>query len=259
MDIKIYLIPCLLILFLTSFIIEIMMAFRKKKNKIKAIIFDFDGVILDSTKIGMKRHIEAAKELNIKEPSIKLQKEHWGGVWKTGFLNAIASVLGWTNQEKAEFKKLNIKKAIATKYKPIPELNNTLNELHKKGIILTIVSSRNFESMRDRLKEIKIAIKIFDFIQTRDRYEVTKPDPRVFNPALDELKKRGIIPNQIVSVGDTINYDCKSAKDHVPKIQFIGITSGAATKQEFIDAGVNSKLIIESVAELPKALKNLNK
>lgn len=88
--------------------------------------------------------------------------------------------------------------------------------------------------------------KYFEHIQTIDNWPHKKPDPRVFEPVLEQFDAA---PHEILYIGDELK-DAVAARD--AGVHFIGVETGMTSRQEFDAAGFVS---IKSLAQLLPADK----
>ena len=224
---------------------------------IKAVIFDADGVIINSFMAAFKRHCEIATELGLTPPSLQIFRQHFGKEWKQDFLNALAMELNWPAGGVDKFIEEYIKDYHNFNYPPMPKAKEVLTALSQQGIKLAIISNRQRATLNLRFNRAGIDQNLFFQILTPENVKFRKPDPRVFDSLLRELKQKNIAPTEVVYVGDTVKYDLAAAKNHTPPLHFIGITSGAATTEEFLQAGLPKKFIISSLEEIIPIIKSL--
>ncbi|HSW74419.1 MAG TPA: HAD hydrolase-like protein [Candidatus Saccharimonadales bacterium] len=78
---------------------------------------------------------------------------------------------------------------------------------------------------------------IIDYTQTEDDTSFHKPDPKVFEPAIAWLASRHISPHETLYVGDGL-HDMQAAIG--AGFNFVGVTKGLVTADEFAEAGVTS-------------------
>ncbi len=121
-----------------------------------------------------------------------------------------------------------------------------------------LITSRQRESLGIRLEQAGIDPRQFDFMQALedciiDGHLVYKPDPRVFDRALELADKKGIAKKNIIYVGDDLR-DFQAASG-AGLGGFVGVLTGAATKKQFIAAGLSEENIIKSIRKLPRWLE----
>ena len=109
----------------------------------------------------------------------------------------------------------------------------TLRELGKRTVLITN-ATREILNADAQMVGLMPLGQYFDHIQTAEESTHKKPDPRVFDPSLEAL---GVEAHQVVYIGDELK-DYYAARD--AGIAFIGVETGMATAQEFIDAGAFS-------------------
>ncbi len=217
--------------------------------EIKTIIFDFDGVLIDSYIPSLSHQQDAAQLAGLPVPSFEILNEITGPQWNKHVKN-ISNKMQWPDDGIERFH--HSYGSIPDKnycYPPFEGVIETLLQIAMCDIPFSIVSNRNRKSMLNLLKLAGIDKNLFLIIQGADDYEFTKPDPKVFDLIFETLGKHGVTASESLFVGDTLT-DYATARDHEPKIHFVGITSGLTTFEEFQNAGVNPMLIMDSIAHL---------
>lgn len=127
-------------------------------------------------------------------------------------------------------------------------LREAREELAEEGIASAIQTNRSRLSIDLIFNHLQISGLFYPLITPEDVSE-GKPDPEGINIIAARL---GITTAQMVMVGDT-HIDVETArKAHMAGI--IGITHGFGTREELHGADV----LIDSLAELPEAIRNLN-
>lgn len=155
-------------------------------SKIKAIIFDMDGVIFDTEMVYLKVWSEVFKKYGY-----KMTKEIYTSVLGTGrenvkkvFINHFGSDLPIDNMYKEKDKNLakEIEKGVALKSGAYEILKYLKKNNFKIALATSAVSQRAFK----QLKQANI-YKFFDAVVCRDDVEKTKPNPDIFLKAADKL------------------------------------------------------------------------
>lgn len=166
---------------------------------IKAILFDLDGTLIDSTELILTSFNYVMKEyLNkiVPEEEIRnlfgrplhYQMTLFGGEDKAEFLVE-------------KYREHNLK-SHEQYLKSIPGTKETLTGLKKKGYILGIVTSKKEDAARLGMQICGIE-EYFDVFVFSDDVKIHKPEPE---PVLFALRKLGLEPKEAVYVGDS-TYD----------------------------------------------------
>lgn len=213
----------------------------KYNKKIKVVILDFDGTILDSFNKSVKKHQETAKRLGLRVP----RKSEFRKIWLKGLPWEELVKTFWPNDDELfsqEYRK-NYRKF---KYKSVPGILKTFDQLKEKCLLI-IVTSRSKVYFDKRVNDAKIDKSIFFAIQLLEDSPFQKPDHRIYNQVLRRLKRLKINRQNIICVGDTLS-DYEAAKG--AGLHFVGVLTGAATKNDFLKAGLPLDNIIKSITEL---------
>lgn len=172
-------------------------------NKIKGILYDFDGTIVDSEKF----HFESWKQ-TLDEFGIQLIKEYYllnyAGVptpqnAKT-MINKYRLAISSKNLcIQREF----VAKRLAKEYQLelMPNALETIKYFHSKGIRLGIVTGSPRVDLDDFFEYTSIE-KYFDFSITRDDVEKSKPNPQCYFLGASKL---GFKKSEIIVFEDTHN------------------------------------------------------
>lgn len=214
--------------------------------KIPAGIFDFDGVVIDSTHVGMTRAIQIAKRWDLKMPADIRQrlKENWhmpgAQLIETCFkLDSEAAHRFYQEWETIDSSR------------PLPLVKGSvevLRKLRSGGLKIFLLSSRNRKNLMYVLNYFRL-VQFFDFIQAKDDWMFVKPDPLVFFPSWRRLSQDGIDIGNCFYIGDT-PADFRVASQR----GVIGISAltGLHDCSDFLQAGQKRENIISSIADLPE-------
>ncbi len=131
---------------------------------------------------------------------------------------------------------------------PTEAYEDTVSVLHelKKKYLLGLISSKSIRYLNIDLEIAGIAEDLFFIIQIEDDTKVYKPDPYVFDFALNKLRKENIKNSEVLYIGDRLT-DYKAAKD--AGLQFYGLANITTNKEEFKKQGA---LTIDNLTELIK-------
>lgn len=196
----------------------------RPKKQLKAVLFDLDGVIIDSYNAWFNIFNKTRKHFKL--PPIT-KKEFSSKVWGGSIENDVKHYFkGHTKEEVEKFYFNNF-----DDFKKHTKLNKgvkeTLKKIKSKGIKLGVVSNTYKKAVIDILKHLKINF-FFDIIIGGDEMQNGKPAPDSLNKAIEKLK---ITNTEVIYVGDTKN-DRGAARN--AGVFFIGLkTNGDFTIDEF--------------------------
>jgi len=215
-------------------------------RKIKKIIFDFDGVLVDSLEHNIKEVQRMAEVFGFGKLERKEIIKHWGIIFEK-FLEALMPgvTVEMYIQKRVE---LGLHKNVP---KHFEGARRTLRKLSKK-YPLSLISNRERITLGELMAGNGIKKEWFQYIQTASDTEFHKPDPRVFEKVLAILEKDGISKEEILYVGDhSVDFEASKGAG----LNFVGILSGhLVTREEFIRAGVLPERVLDSVRDLPNFL-----
>lgn len=215
----------------------------------KNLIFDADGVLLLSTKVGINTLLKAITTCGLNAPSFEDVRRIWGRRLESELIPLISQQCSWPEGNVKKVAETFLSLADSTVYPQQAKLVETLEFLSGR-YRLGIASNRDSHSLSWRLRQHGIDEKLFHHIQTADS-GVSKPDPRIFEKFWNGV---GFNPLETLYIGDSIEHDLEAARRHDPPLSFVAITSGLHSMGEFIRAGVKVTHIFKSVIELPEAL-----
>jgi len=209
--------------------------------KIKAIIFDVDGVLIDSNRIIIDLFKETAKKMKLKIPSDQDVMRLMGQSLEENikFLWPDCDVKIFAKKYREEFVKIKI-----------PAFKGTveaIEKLKKTGFKLGIVSGKKRFYLEKNLIDAGFDLESFDVIISAEDSKEHKPSPK---PILIACNKIGVKQTETLYVGDA-RFDYEAAKS--AKISFVAVHNGLLSEKEWKKMGV--KNIIDSVSDLPKFLK----
>lgn len=172
----------------------------KKQPKIKAVIFDMDGVIVDSMPLLYKAWSELMKEEHGVKFSRKFFYEEISGRRAPEAIEYILKkkpdkkFLKDFNKIKAKYYKKHLRKNL----KETKGIIKFLQYLKKENIKIGLATSSYKKEAEYILKKVK-ADKYFDYMVTAEKVKKSKPEPEVFLKAAKGLK---IKPENCVVVED---------------------------------------------------------
>lgn len=209
---------------------------------IKAIIFDFDGLILDTE----SREYEALQEI-FKEHESDLPLSVWGkGI---GTHSGFDPFTYLEEQIAQKLDRESLKKDWSTRFeeriskeKPLPGVEGYLLAAKDLGLKIGLASSSRYEWVSRHLKNIGL-FEHFECIKTSDDVENVKPDPALY---LEAAKCLGVKPEECLAFEDSVNGSMAAKKAGMSCV----IVPNSVTKElEFKDFDHR----LESMAEMELA------
>ena len=180
------------------------MVLPKKDAELKAVIFDMDGVILDSFDAWFNVVNLARKELKLKSIS---KEEFRNNAWGTSVQADVKKY--YKNKSIKEisalYKRLMLKSIGKTRI--MPDAIHIIQAVRKKGIKTGLVTN-SFKSIVSKALEFHKINGYFDAVVTADDVDRVKPYP---DPLVKICEKLGIMPQETIYVGDT-KTDYKAGK-----------------------------------------------
>lgn len=189
----------------------------------KAVIFDMDGVLVDSQPYHFKADIDTMAEYGV----IKDQKfyESFAGTLTADRMRTLKEMFGLdVPVEEMTIKRENMILDIMGKedIKPVSGIPEFLRSIKEKGLTTAVASSSDYKLINLILDRLKIA-KYFDSVTSGSDVKRGKPSPDVFLLAAERI---GIGPSECLVVEDSEN-GVKAAKAAGMKaLGYINPTSG---------------------------------
>lgn len=189
----------------------------------KAVIFDMDGVLVDSQPYHFKADIDTMAEYGV----IKDQKfyESFAGTLTADRMRTLKEMFGLdVPVEEMTIKRENMILDIMGKedIKPVSGIPEFLRSIKEKGLTTAVASSSDYKLINLILDRLKIA-QYFDSVTSGSDVKRGKPSPDVFLLAAERI---GIEPAECLVVEDSEN-GVKAAKAAGMKaLGYINPTSG---------------------------------
>ena len=220
----------------------------------KYIIFDFDGTIGDSQSLIVKTLQDTMRARKLEVKSDEACAKTIGLRLDEAFI----SLFGMSAEEGMEcaatYREIFLDNKKTMIVQPFPHVIDTLRELHRRGYILGVASSRNHCSLDGYVKQMQLE-NIFSSIVAGDDVEHVKPAPDMVFKALGEMlgmKNPGAsaegenikdVLAETLVVGD-MNFDVDMA--HHAGCKACAVTYGNETREQLASA----EFIIDDFAEL---------
>lgn len=216
------------------------------EREIKLVIFDFDGTLADT-----KENIILTFQMTMKELGVEIKSRQ-----------ECAATIGLTLEDafKVLYPGMAAEKYILLRdtYRRIfkenrkilvpglfPEVMETLEELRRRGYLMSIASSRQSPSLHSFLEDMKIA-HLFEYAVGGDNVEHPKPAP---DAVLQILRHYNLSAEEAFVVGD-MPFDINMATN--AGVKSCGVTWGNADAAQLRESGAN--YVIDKMSQLLEIL-----
>ena len=216
------------------------------ERDIKLVIFDFDGTLADT-----KENIILTFQMTMKELGVEIKSRQ-----------ECAATIGLTLEDafKVLYPGMAAEKYILLRdtYRRIfkenrkilvpglfPEVMETLEELRRRGYLMSIASSRQSPSLQSFLEDMKIA-HLFEYAVGGDNVEHPKPAP---DAVLQILRHYNLSAEEAFVVGD-MPFDINMATN--AGVKSCGVTWGNADAAQLRESGAN--YVIDKMSKLLEIL-----
>lgn len=212
--------------------------------KIKGVIFDIDGTLIDY--IGMKRTasnhaamamVDVGLKMSVPDASRELFRTYMNigidsDIWLGEFLKKYH---GTADEAMIIAGKIAYQKARETFMEPYPRVVPVLLSMIRKGLKLAVLTDAPKLKALKRLHTMKL-YHFFDVIVTMDDTGFAKPDARAFNKVLSLMNLKA---EEVLMVGDVPERDIIGAKSLGMKTAFARYGALDA-KRIFVHESINS-------------------
>jgi len=169
---------------------------------IKGVLFDMDGVLVDSEQFICKAAIMMFNELGVK---VLPEDFHpFVGMGENRYLGGVAEMHGLkVDIEKVKARTYDIYETIVRgKLSPLPGVHEFLKECRNKGLRLALATSADRVKMEVNIREIGLSGDIFNSIVTGLDVENKKPFPDIYIKAANGI---GLEPENCLVIEDAVS------------------------------------------------------
>lgn len=198
-------------------------------ENIRIMILDFDGTLGDTAGVIVKTMQATIKELGLPSRSDEQCAAMIGlrliEIPPVLFPECELDGEYYANTYRRLFHDFNTDGAVEL----YPDVLETLVELKKRGIILTIASSRSKASLIEYVRTLGLE-GVISFVLGADDVKDGKPAPEAVNRTLEKF---GFLPEEALVVGDT-TFDIQMGK--AAGTRTCGVTYGNGSRESLADA-----------------------
>jgi HAD superfamily hydrolase (TIGR01509 family) len=167
---------------------------------IKAIIFDFDGTILDTEHTELAAWQYIFEEHKSVLPLVEWRKRLSIGPQSFDPMQYLENLVGCSlDREMITKHRRNKLAALVADLQPIIGIRTWLNDAYQRGICLAVASNSPKYWVTDHLKRVEL-FNYFDAIITREDVNRVKPHPESYELALRKLK---VSANEAIAIEDS--------------------------------------------------------
>ena len=200
-----------------------------KTPRYKAVLFDIDDTLLKTREPKWQQHKWVAKHYYNIELTDEVLRQNWGRPF-----DELTEVLyqgnGTPGERRANFLKHELE--FPKDYEPFAL--DTIHRLHAAGLTMGLMTAMFKKGAKIDFKNLNFPVRYFATFQGSEATKYHKPDSRVFNPTLENLRLAGI-SDGIAYVGEAVS-DYEAATK--AGLDFLAITQGFANETDFGAAGV---------------------
>lgn len=169
---------------------------------IKAVIFDMDGLLIDSEPLWQEAEILIFKRVNIElTRELCLQTK---GLRIDEVVNYWYQKYSWTNSTKKEVEELIVAKVIELihlKGKPLAGVRQAISFVRQKQVKIALASSSATIIIQAALQKLKLT-DVFEQIYSAETELFGKPHPGVY---LTTASKLNVLPQECLAIEDSLN------------------------------------------------------
>ena len=209
--------------------------------KYKAILFDMDGVLIESEFLMRHAAIQALAEYGITAKHEDFRE--FTGMGEDMFVGGVAEKYGHTYTFDMKDRAYDYfgEQVKELAYVP-PGVKDMLMALHEKGLVMAVCSAADLRKVRYNLKAIGVDESIFSALVTGSDVERKKPFPDIY---LEGARRIGMEPKDCLVVEDAVS-GIKAA--HAAGMDAVGVPT-TFSKEELAER-VHPEYLLNEIKEL---------
>jgi HAD superfamily hydrolase (TIGR01509 family) len=201
-------------------------------ERLKAVIFDVDGTLVDSNDLHVEAWQEAFRKYGKDLDAQKIHQQIGKGGDQLMPEFCSKEELDRYGKELEKFRGDLFIDEYLHQVRPFPRVRELFERVKADGLLTALASSAKEDEVESHKKNLDIS-KLVDFATSADDVEKSKPSPDIFQAALEGLE--GVAPDEAVIVGDS-PWDAVAAKK--AGMQMIGLLSGGFSEEDLRHAAV---------------------
>ncbi|MBQ8047753.1 MAG: HAD-IA family hydrolase [Prevotella sp.] len=208
----------------------------------KLFILDFDGTLADTSKVILQSMRQTIDYLHLECPAEEELLNTIGLPLRETFTSLFPNASSqqadtYVNVYRDRFNDNNHPESVPL----FPHVFDTLQQLHQKGCLLSIASSRSRDTLADFIRRFRLD-DIITFVVSANDVQHAKPHPE---PVDITLNHYGITPEEAVVVGDAV-YDILMGRNAGTRT--CAVSYGNGSREEMLKAGADH--VVDDFSEL---------
>lgn len=166
----------------------------------KAVVFDMDGVIVDSEPANLKQLADFMKTYGVVPDDAFLHSLVGSSISYTAIQCTKVMKQTWSEQEfNTQLDAYALAHPVVYKSIIREGIKETLLQLHKNGFRTAIASSAPLMNIQRMLQECDL-VEAFDIVLSGEMFAESKPNPEIYLKAAEKL---GCLPEECIAVEDS--------------------------------------------------------
>ena len=210
--------------------------------KYKAILFDMDGVLIDSEFLMRQASIQALAEYGIQATHEDFIE--FNGMGEDRFVGGVAEKYGHTYTFDMKERAYDYFGQQVKEMAHVPAgVREMLTQLHEMGLVLAVCSAADLRKVRYNIQAIGVDEHIFSALVTGSDVKRKKPFPDIY---LEGARRVGIDPKDCLVVEDAIS---GSQAANAAGMDAVGVPT-TFSKEVLVEQNQN-KYVIKEIRDLP--------